>query len=132
MQKSPSFLLLAAGLALAGATQAQTVIVRVPDNAAELRAAIDASVKAAAQGQRIGMITGTVNPTAKRSASGAVTLELDAGTMVHSVARVHADGSIERICVTGLQDAEQAALAPVFAKRMTPSTSAAKGKLDVK
>ncbi len=130
MQKS--LVLLAAGLALAGVAQAQNVTVRVPDNAAQLRAAMDASMKAAAAGKRVGMVTGTVNPAAQRSASGAVTQELDASTLVYSVARIHADGSIERVCVTGLEDAEQVALAPVFAKRMTPATMAAKGKLDVK
>jgi hypothetical protein len=123
--------LLAAGLALAGIAQAQNVVVRVPDNAAQLRAAMEASKKAAAVGKRVGMITGTVNPAAQRSASGAVTQELDASTLVYSVARIHADGSIERVCVTGLEDAEKTALAPVFAKRLTPATLAAKGKLDV-
>jgi hypothetical protein len=127
-----SAVLLAAVLSMAGAAQAQNVIVRVPDNAAELRAAIDASMRAAASGQRVGMATGTVNPAAVRSADGTVTQELDAGTLMHSVARIHADGSIERICVSGLQEAQRAALAPAFAKRLTPSSSAAKGSFDVK
>lgn len=132
MKSSKYSLALAATLTLAGAAQAQNVIVRVPDNAAQLRAAMDASMKAAAAGKRVGMVTGSINPAAQRSASGAVIQELDASTLMHSVVRIHADGSVERVCVSGLEDAQQAALAPVFAKRLTPATVAAKGKLDVK
>jgi len=56
-----------ATIALGTAAQAQTVVVRVPDNAAELRANIEASMRAAESGQSVGMITGRVNPPQERA-----------------------------------------------------------------
>jgi hypothetical protein len=132
LQKTSSAVLVAAGLSLAGAAQAQNVIVRVPDNAAELRANMEASIKAAAEGRSVGMITGTENPQAARRGDGAVGVELDASTMMYSVARIHADGSIEHVCVSGLDTAQRVLQVPTFAKHMTPKRSADKEKFDVK
>ena len=115
--------LLASGVAVAAAAQAQTVIVRVPENAAELRANIEASMRAAETGRSVGMTTGRANPQAERSGRGGVSVELDASTLMHSVARINADGKVETVCVSGSEDAQKALTAPSFAKRMSPVAS---------
>lgn len=119
----------AAALAfLGGAAQAQTVIVVNPDNAAELRATVETSMRAAQRGERVGLITGRRNPEAMRVDRTAIQQELDATTLMYSVARVGADGKIERVCVNGSEAAQKALATPAFAKRLTP----AKEHLDVK
>jgi ABC-type amino acid transport substrate-binding protein len=132
LRKNSSAALVAATLSLACAAQAQNVIVQVPENAAELRANMAASMKAAEQGKRVGMITGTSSPGVSRSAGGMVSQELDASTMVFSVARIQADGVVEQVCVSGAEDAQRAAQAPAFAKRMSPTAAASKEEYDVK
>lgn len=110
--------LMGVGLMLAATSHAQNVQVR-SDNAAKARASMEASMKAAARGQKVGMLTGRANPAAVVSANGMVSQELDAGTMSYSVARVRADGSIEMVCVNGAEAAQQAMKAPAFAKRIS-------------
>ena len=112
----------AAALALGGAAQAQQVQVR-SEGAAQARAAMEASMRAAARGEKVGMLTGTVNPQPQNLPGGAVAQELDATTMVYSVARVKADGSIEMVCVNGTEAAEKALKAPAFAKRVSQLSS---------
>lgn len=107
-----------AGLMLAATSHAQNVQVR-SDNAAKARANMEASMKAAARGQKVGMLSGRVNPAAVVAANGTISQELDAGTMSYSVARVAADGSIEMVCVNGAEAAQQAMKAPAFAKRIS-------------
>lgn len=116
-------LALVAGLAMCGAAvQAQNVIIlNAPEaTAAAARAAMQASMEGARRGERIGMITGQANPQAQRSPNGTVSLELDASTMMYSVARIGADGQIERLCVSSAEDAAKALSAPSFAPRMSP------------
>lgn len=108
---------LAFGLALATSAQAQNAQVR-SDGADKARANVEASFKAAARGQKVGLITGRANPAPVVHASGAVEQELDATTLSYSVARRRADGSIEMVCVSGSEAAEKALKAPSFAKRM--------------
>jgi hypothetical protein len=116
-------MLLASGLAVMSAAQAQNVIVRTPDNADELRANIEASMRAAAAGQRVGMLTGMANPQQQRAGRGTVSQELDASTLMYSVARINADGKLERVCVSGSDAAQKALTAPEFAKRLSPIAS---------
>ncbi len=113
-----------AALLLGSAAQAQQVVVRSLDaaQAAQARAAIDASMKAAKRGQRVGMITGTANPRPSALRSGGVSQELDASTLMFSVARVNSEGQIERVCVSSAETAEQAVHAPTFAKRIELSS----------
>lgn len=106
-----------AGLAM-GAAHAQNTEVRSVD-AAEARANMAASMKAAARGQKVGMLTGRANPQAVKMADGTIAQELDAGTMVYSVARIGADGRVETVCVNGSEAAEKAMKAPAFAKRVS-------------
>lgn len=108
-----------AGLAFAASAQAQNVQVR-QDDAARARANIEASMKAAARGQKVGMNTGRVNPQPVVHANGAVEQELDATTLSYSVARRRADGSIEMVCVEGAEAAGKALKSPAFAKRQSP------------
>lgn len=105
-----------AGTTLGLAAQAQHARVE-SNNPEQARAVMDASMRAAARGQKVGMISGRANPQPQKLANGAVVQELDAGTMVYSVARVNADGKVELVCVDGIEAAEQAMKAPVFAKR---------------
>lgn len=122
MRKTSVTVALAAGLALAGSVQAQHVQVRA-DNVESARNNLEKSVKAAARGQKVGMVSGRVNPQAQRQADGSVVQELDAGTMSYSVARRNADGSIEMVCVNGAEAAEKAMKAPTtFAKRVSPAS----------
>lgn len=114
--------LLGVGLMLAAASShAQNVQVR-SDNATQARAALDASMKAAARGQKVGMLTGRANPRAVVAADGSIAQELDASTMTYSVARINADGRVEMVCVNGAEAAQQAMKAPAFAKRISQAT----------
>ena len=60
-------------------------------------------------------------------ADGAVQLELDESSLMYSVARRNADGTIERVCVEGSEAANKALKAPKFASR--PVSKAAKEQL---
>lgn len=114
-------LALAAGALLAGAAaQAQNVIVINSPDAAATRAAFQASVDAARRGESVGMLTGRANPQPQRLPGGAVGQELDASTLMFSVARIGADGRVERVCINSAQEAERAVHAPAFAQRFTP------------
>lgn len=122
LQKTSATVALAAGLAIAGSAQAQHVQVRA-DNVESARANIEKSVKAAARGQRVGMVSGRANPQAQRMADGSIVQELDASTLSYTVARRNADGTIEMVCVNGSEAAEKAMKAPTtFAKRVGPAS----------
>jgi hypothetical protein len=108
----------AAALVLGGSAQAQHVQVQSND-AAQARATMEASMKAAARGQKVGMLTGKLNPQPVKLAGGGVAQELDASTMMYSVARVNADGTVEMVCVNGSDAAAKALKAPAFAKRVS-------------
>jgi hypothetical protein len=108
----------AAALALGTAAQAQHAEVR-SDGAAQARATMEASMKAAARGQKVGMVTGKRNPQPQKLPGGGVAQELDASTMVYSVARINADGVVEMVCVNGSEAAAKALKAPAFAKRVS-------------
>jgi hypothetical protein len=86
-----------------------------------MRSAIAASMEAAARGERVGMVTGKANPQAKVSRTGAVSQELDASTLMFSVARINAEGKVEMVCVNSLETANSVAKAPTFAKRISLS-----------
>ncbi len=108
----------AAAFILGGSAQAQHAQVQSVD-AAQARATMAASMKAAARGQKVGMLTGKLNPQPEALANGGVAQELDASTMVYSVARVNADGTVEMVCVNGAEAAAKAMKAPAFAKRVS-------------
>lgn len=112
----------AAALVLGGSAQAQHARVQSVD-ADQARATMEASMKAAARGQKVGMITGKLNPQPVKLAGGGVAQELDASTMMYSVARVNADGTVEMVCVNGSDAAEKALKAPAFAKRVSQLSS---------
>ncbi len=118
MRKTSLATLLGAGLMLATASHAQHVQVQ-SDNAAKARSVMAASMKAAERGQKVGMVSGRANPQPQKLAGGGVAQELDAGTMMYSVARRNADGSLEMVCVNGSDAAQQAMKAPAFAKRVS-------------
>jgi hypothetical protein len=107
-----------AALAMGTAAQAQQVEVR-SEGAAQARATMEASMKAAARGQKVGMLTGKLNPQPQKLPGGVVAQELDATTMVYSVARINADGVVEMVCVNGAEAAAKALKAPAFAKRVS-------------
>ena len=108
----------AAAFLLGGSAQAQHARVQSVD-AAQARAAMEASMQAAARGQKVGMVSGKLNPQPVQLAGGGVAQELDASTMVYSVARVNADGTVEMVCVNGAEAAAKAMKAPAFAKRVS-------------
>lgn len=118
MRKTTLATLGAAGLLLAHSSFAQSVQIRSVD-AEKARANVQASMKAAARGQKVGMLTGRANPAPVVAADGTVSQELDAGTMSYTVARRNADGTMEMVCVTGADAAQQAMKAPTFAKRLS-------------
>ena len=128
MRSVSTALLGLAGLACGATAFAQNVQI-TETNAAEARGHVAASMKAAAQGQKVGMLTGKLNPQPVVHADGTVSQELDAGSMMYTVARRNADGSIELVCVNGSEAAQKALKAPTFAKR---SSAAAKEHFHVK
>jgi hypothetical protein len=107
-----------AGLTLALAAQAQNVQVTA-NNGVEARANLQASMRAAARGEVVGMVTGRANPQPVKMANGAVGQELGAGTLMYTVARRNADGTVEMVCVSGPEAAQKALKAPVAAKRVS-------------
>ena len=109
----------AAALLVGPAAQAQNVIIMHSPDASAARAAQQASVDAASRGQRVGMITGRIDPQPEQLPDGTVAQELDASTMMFSVARMGADGRVERLCMHGADNAVLAAKAPDFAQRFT-------------
>jgi hypothetical protein len=111
------------------ARDAETGELRAP-TAAEARALSTASPARstpsriqAAPADRVGLITGKVNPEPVTHADGTVEQELDASTLVYSVARRNADGTLTRECVTGTAAANKALLA----KSRTSKSVVAKG-----
>ncbi len=110
--------LLGTGLGLAAAAQTPHAQVRAV-NADQARSHMEASMKAAARGQKVGMLTGRANPQPVKLANGAVAQELDASSMVYTVARVNADGRVEMVCVNGADAAQQALQAPAMSKRIS-------------
>ena len=64
----------------------------------------------------VGILTGTEAPQQQMTASGAVRMELSEDTMVYSVVKRAADGSLEMQCVTG------AAAAKKFVNSKSPAT----------
>lgn len=128
----------AAALAVAslatGAAQAQVVVrdaetgkLRAPTaaEAAELfrdKAASKATIKPGARSVVAGV---------KRAMpGGGVAVTLDESTMVYSVARVNAEGAVERECIAGADAATQLVQAPkAFAKPIRPTTTTARGAI---
>jgi hypothetical protein len=96
----------------ATAAHAQTVARDTPN--APLRAPTASEAAALApttkstRAQRIGMITGKVNPGPITHKDGTVEQELDASTMSYTVARMNPDGTISMVCVTGEESANKA------------------------
>ena len=110
------------------ARDSKTSPVRAPT--AEESKVLDAAalkMRAAKGKARVGMASGTVDPQQLSHADGSVELELDETSMVHSVARRNADGSIEMVCVHGSEAAHKAMTAPKFASR--PVSKVAKEQL---
>ena len=111
-----------AGHAQVVVRDAQTGQMRAPT--AQEAAALQSKSPAATN--RIGMITGRVNPPEIRHANGAVGQELDASTMMFSVARIGADGKLTMACISGEEAAQAAVNAPrtSFARKITAQSTA--------
>lgn len=67
----------------------------------------------------VGLRSGKPNPQPVTHADGSVEHELDTSTLMHSVARRNADGSISTYCVTGTDRAERLVKASGSSTRMT-------------
>lgn len=137
MTSSKLSLALAAALAL-GCAAAQAQVVVRDAQSGQLRAPTAAEAqalqsKAPAAKNRIGMITGRINPPEIRYANGAIGQELDASTMVYSVIQIGADGSRSMVCATGEEEARAALNAPrhSFAQRITAARTAQEQKHEV-
>jgi hypothetical protein len=57
--------------------------------------------------QPVGLLSGKANPQPVVHADGTVEQELDSSSLMYSVARRNADGSISQYCVTGKDAAER-------------------------
>lgn len=113
---APAFAAPEAGMRVA--RDSKTSPVRAPTAAeAKVLDAATAKMRAAKGNQRVGMANGTLNPEPVTHADGTVELELDETSMVYTVARRNADGSIEMVCVEGSDAANKALTAPKFASR---------------
>ena len=76
---------------------------------------------------RRGLRTGRIDPQAITHADGTVELELDDSSLMYSVARRGANGSIDRVCVSGSQQAAKAMAAPTFASKPKLDKTTARG-----
>lgn len=118
-----------AALALGVAASAQAQRAAKDSVTGELRAPTADEVKAgegsAKRASRpVGMLTGTVDPQSVRQANGTVGVELTTDTVMYSVARKNADGTISQYCVSG----DEAAQRLVNAKPSKKQTFAKAGK----
>ena len=78
----------------------------------------------AARGKAARSSLAAASPEPRTLANGAVSMELDESTLVYSVVRRNADGTLSRFDVQGKDAAEKAAKAPKnFAKPMTAKTT---------
>ena len=98
-----------AALAIAMTASAQAQRAAIDPQTGQLRTPTADEMKPAnTKGSRpVGMITGRVNPPPTVHADGTVEQELDTSTMVYSVARRNADGTVSQYCVTGTEAAER-------------------------
>ena len=123
---APAFAAPEAGMRVARDSKSSPVRAPTAEEAKVLDAAT-AKMRAAKGNQRVGMASGTLDPQQLTHPDGSVELELDETSMVHSVARRNADGSIEMVCVHGSEAAHKAMTAPKFASR--PVSKVAKEQL---
>ena len=104
-------LTLAFALAAAAASGAQAQTAARDGASSPLRAPTAAEAQslhpAARAAAPVGMITGTVNPQPVRYKDGTIGQELDASTMMYSVARRNVDGSVSEYCVEGPEAAQK-------------------------
>lgn len=117
-------LALASAAPLAAQAAPQAVVVRDAETG-QLRApnAEEAKVLNAARGKSARSSLAAA-PEPRTLANGAVAMDLDESTMIYSVARRNADGSISRFDVQGKDAADKAAKAPKnFSKPMTAKTT---------
>jgi hypothetical protein len=102
---------LAIGLGLASAVHAQTAARDTPSGSMRALTADEAAALAAKPDAKTpparGLLTGKINPAAIVHPDGTVEQELDDSTVVYSVARRNADGSISTYCVPGAKNAER-------------------------
>lgn len=122
----PALVVLALASAVPMAAQAapQSVVVRDAETG-QLRAPTAEEAKAlnASRGKAARSSLAAA-PEPRTLANGAVAMDLDESTMVFSVARRNADGTISRFDVQGKDAAEKAAKAPKnFTKPMTAKTT---------
>ena len=118
-------LALAAAAPLAAQAAPKSVVVRDAETG-QLRAptAEEAKSLGAARGKSARSALAVAAPEPRTLANGAVAMDLDESTMVYSVARRNADGTISRFDVQGKDAAEKAAKSPKnFAKPMTAKTT---------
>ena len=118
-------LALASAAPLAAQAAPQSVVVRDAETG-QLRApnAEEAKALNAARGKAARSSLAAASPEPRTLANGAVSMELDESTLVYSVVRRNADGTLSRFDVQGKDAAEKAAKAPKnFAKPMTAKTT---------
>jgi hypothetical protein len=103
-------LALAAAMALGLQLSAQAQTASRDTETGQLRAPTADEVKAMSPeraARPVGLVSGKANPQAIRHADGTIQQELDTSTLMYSVARRNADGTISQFCVTGPEAAER-------------------------
>ena len=104
-------LALAAALALTFTITAHAQRVTRDTATGELRAPTADEIKAmdgqSRESRPVGLLSGKPNPQQIRHADGTIQQELDTSTLMYSVAKRNADGSISQYCVTGSEAAER-------------------------
>lgn len=124
-----------AAVALGMAAGAQAQRVTKDSVTGELRAPTADEVKAldaaAGNGKRAaaptGILSGKADPQPQRLPNGTVVQELTTDTMMYSVARKNADGTISQYCVTGDEAAQRLVKGPAASSKK-PTTFAKAGK----
>lgn len=104
-------LALALGFGLAAPAQAQTAARDTPSSTLRAPTADEAAALAARPSGKgsapRGLLTGKANPQPVIHRDGTIEQELDDSTMMYSVARRNANGSISTYCVPGAQNADR-------------------------
>lgn len=127
-----------AALALGVAASAQAQRVTKDSVTGELRAPTADEVKAmdASTGKRstraVGILSGKADPQPERMPNGTVAQELTTDTMMYSVARKNADGTISQYCVSGDEAAQRLVKGKASSRKQTFAKAGKEAAYEVK
>jgi hypothetical protein len=128
---STSQLALAALLALGAVSSAHAQRVVRDAQTGELRAPVASEIVVdKARAGAVGLVSGRPNPAPVTLPNGTVMQELTTDSLMYSVARRNADGSISQFCVTGQEAASRIVQGkPAATSRLAKADKSSKGQV---